>query len=148
MLAMATVKLSYSATASAMEAAAISTDPRVQQARKHLVDTANRVADLRHQFDEAVRNSPDVMLARRTLADTRIAALAAEAAFVEATNVANVAFDYAYFLRRNPYPQVANSPYFPYYNYGYGGYGGGFQVGYPYSWQPSPMPVSTPPRGR
>jgi hypothetical protein len=144
MLAMATVKLSYSATATAMEAAALAAEPEVASARKRLVGAAARVAELRQQFDEAVRNSPEVMLARKTVADARVAALAADAAYIEAANVANVAFDYAYYLRNNPYPYVNNYPYYNYYGgYGYGGfgYGGGYRAGYPYNWN---RPVAQP----
>jgi hypothetical protein len=151
MLAMATVKLSYSATATAMEAAALAAEPQVQEARRRLVAAAARVAELRTQFDDTVRNSPEVMLARRVLADSRVTALAADAAYIEAAHVANVAFDYAYYLRYNPYPYVNNYPYYPYYGgyggYGYGGYQAGHSIGYPYNWnrpvahqRPHPMP--------
>jgi hypothetical protein len=128
MIAIATVKLGYSATATAMEAAALSAEPEVLNARRRLVAAATRTAELRQQFDETVRNSPEVQLARKILADARVAALAADAAYIEAAHVANVAFDYAYYLRNNPYPYAVNYPYYPYYG---GGYGGGYQVGYP-----------------
>jgi hypothetical protein len=146
MLAMATVKLSYSATASAMEAAALAAEPQVRSARQRLVAAGARTAELRLQLDDAVRNSPDVILARKALADARTAALAAGAAYIEAANVANVAFDYAYYLRGNPYPYVVNYPYYPYGSYGYGGgYQVGYPIGYPYNWN---RPVAGHPHPR
>jgi hypothetical protein len=139
MLALATVKLTYSATASAMEAAAISAEPRVKDARERLVVAGRRVSELKLKFDEDVRHDPNVIAARTMLANARIAAVASEAMYVDAVNVANVSMNFAYYLRRNPYPLVG-SYYDPYYNngYGYGGYGsyggGGYPIGYPYTW--------------
>lgn len=130
-LAAATVKLSYSATASAMEAAAISADPRVKAARERLVRAGARLSELREQLDEAVRSSAAVQMARKAVADSRIAAVAADAAYIEAANVANVAMDYTYYLRFRPRPYVIHSPYYPY----YGGHGIGYPIGYPYNWQ-------------
>lgn len=129
LLALATMKLSYSATASAMEAAAISADPRVRQARERLVQASARVSELRDQFDEAVRTSPEVIAARQAVADARVAALAADAAYQDASRVARVAMDYAYYLYDHPYPYVINSPYYPY--YGGGGYAYTYRIGYP-----------------
>jgi len=139
-LALATVKLTYSATASAMEAAAISAEPRVRDARERLVSAGKRVSALKQKFDDDVRNDPNVLAARTMLANARIAVQANEAMYVEAANVANVSMNYAYYLRQNPYPYINNyNPYCYGNGYGYSGYGGagyqvGYPVGYPYTW--------------
>jgi hypothetical protein len=76
--------------------------------------------------------------------DARIAALASDAYFVEARNVAEIAMDYAYAIRTRPVPYIV-APY-PY----YGGYGYGYPVGYPMVGYPIGYPYrpsgSTSPR--
>lgn len=130
LLALSTVKLSYSATASAMEAAAISADPNVVVARRRLVAAGKRLSELYQQFDEAVRSSPVVLAQRRQVQDARVAVAATDALYVEAYNVAETAMDYAYHIYDRPYPYSINSPY-------YGGgytYPVGYPVGYPFNW--------------
>jgi ribosomal protein S21 len=155
MLALATVKLTYAATASAMEAAAVSAEPRVKEARERLVAAGRRVSELRQRFDENVRTDPVVIASRNALANARIAAQASEAMYIDALRVANVSMNFAYDLRRFPYPLV--SDYYPYYSNGYGysgygyygeyGYGVGYPVGYPYMWGAGagqPVPARAP----
>lgn len=139
LLALATVKLSYAATTSAMEAAAVSADPQVQVARQRLVDAGKRMTELNEQFDDAVRTNPAALAARQAIEDAKVAVVATDAAYFEAAKVANVAMDYAYNLYGRPYPYVINSPYSPYgYGYGYGynstfvGYPIGYPVGHPW----------------
>jgi hypothetical protein len=121
-MAMAQVKMGYASTASAMEAAALAADPDVQQARERLRRASARVSELRAQHDLEVRSSPELEVARRNLADARIAKLAAEVNFQGVREVANAALDYAYYTRR--YDQ------YQYLSYGHYGY-----FGYPYNWR-------------
>lgn len=140
LITLATLKVSYSATSSAMEAAAVAADPRVKSARQRLVDASKRVSDLRQQYDDTVRNDPQIIAARRSLEDARIMALGAGTTWIEANRVANIGLDFAYGLNQGPYSNnIYNSGYGnPYGPYGYGnlGYGYnngiGFGMGYPY----------------
>ena len=127
-MAMAQVKMGYASTASAMEAAALAADPDVQQARERLRRASARMSELRAQHDLEVRNSPELEVHRRNLADARIAKLAAEVNFQGVREVANAALDYAYYTRR--YDQYQ---YLSYGHYGY--FGNQYSVGYPYNWR-------------
>ncbi|HEY1629579.1 MAG TPA: hypothetical protein VGF52_06950 [Tepidisphaeraceae bacterium] len=118
-VAMATVKLSYAATTTAMEVAAIAVDRRVGDAREHLMASGRLVADLNDQVDAAVHGSALVSAARKAVEDAQIGAVASEAFYREARNVANVSMDWAYYLRNHPYLQAAYSPYDSYPQFGY-----------------------------
>ncbi|WP_428936805.1 hypothetical protein [Fontivita pretiosa] len=124
-VAIASLRLEYAMTVSAMEAAAVAANPAVRDARQRLVRASQRLRELRRRMEDAVRNDEQVILARRAVQDARIAALASDAYFVEARNVAEIAMDYAYFIRNRPVPYFIT----PYPNYG--GYGYGYPVGYP-----------------
>jgi hypothetical protein len=119
LVAMATVKLSYAATTTAMEVAAIAVDRRVDEARDHLLSAGRLVADLNDQMDSAVRGSALVSAARKAVEDAQIGAVASESFYREARNVATVSMDWAYYLRNHPYPQAAYSPYDSYPQFGY-----------------------------
>ncbi|HMB95871.1 MAG TPA: hypothetical protein VKK61_07515 [Tepidisphaeraceae bacterium] len=123
LFALATVKLSYSITATAMEVAAIASDPHVTDARDRPLVAGQEVAKLNDQLDAATHNSQAVLAARKNLEDARIAAVASDSFYQEAAKVANVSMDYAYYLRNHPYPEDVYSP--------YGGYP---QFGYPIAW--------------
>ena len=131
-VALAMVKLSYSATASAMETAAISSDLRVQQARERLVQAGARLSELRRTFAATVRNDAAVTAARRALEIARVNELAAEGFYIEARANRLWATNYAYYLAQ-PIGQSAYYNGYPYGYGGYGGYGGGF--GYPIGWR-------------
>jgi hypothetical protein len=131
MLAMAQVKMGYASTASQMEAAAVGADPDVQNARQRLRTASARVSDLRAQFDQNVRISPQVLDARHNLDDARIAHLATDAYFWATLDTANVALDYSYYLHRYDYYKYASYGYYGYNYAPYGGGGGGYRVGYP-----------------
>jgi hypothetical protein len=118
-VAMATVKLSYSATTTAMEVAAIAVDRRVGEARDHLIAAGRLVADLNDQMDAAVRGSAVVAMARKSVEDARIGAMASDAFYKEARQVANVSMNWAYYLREHPYPADVYSPYDAYPQFGY-----------------------------
>lgn len=134
-IARASVKLGYATTVSAMEASALSADPRVAEARVKLVAAGREVSVLYRQLDEAIRTSPAVLAARKQVEDARINAIGADALYIEARNVATVAMDYAYFLYGQPYGYAYNTAYNS--SYGYPlrlGYPIGYPVGYPHSW--------------
>jgi hypothetical protein len=119
LLALATVKLSYAITLTAMEVAAISADGRVKDARDRLLVAGREAANLNEQMVAAVHNSQAVLAARKILEDSRIAAVASDAFYQEAAKVANVSMDYAFYLRNHPYPYGIYSPYDSYPQFGY-----------------------------
>jgi hypothetical protein len=133
LVAMASVKLNFAATATAMEVAAINADPTVRAARERLVAAGARLSKLRQDFDDAAHADPQVLAARKSVQDARIAAVAADAMYIEATRVADAALDYAYFMQAHPIPYSVNDIYG-----GYGYYGApstiGYPIGYPYGW--------------
>jgi hypothetical protein len=131
LLAMASVKLSYSASATALEAGAIAADPYVAQARQRLVAAGAKVAELREVVDDAVRRDPQVLAARKAVQETQTAAAATDAMYLDATRVADAALDFAYFLQAHPAPYIVNSPYYGGYGYGSIGYPVGYPIGYP-----------------
>lgn len=130
--AMASTKLSFAVTVTAMEAAASAADPAVNTARQRLMQAGQRVAALYGTYEDEVRTNPAVLNARKVLSDARIAAIGTEALYTEAVVVANVAMDYAYHLYGQQTPYIVNSPY-------YGNAGGyavnvGYPMGYPIGW--------------
>ena len=127
-MAMAQVKMGYASTASAMESAALSADPDVQQARERLRRASTRLSELRAQHDLEIRNSPDLEIARRNVQDARVAKLAAEVNFIGVLEIAEEALDFAYHTHR--FDQYR---YLSYGHYGY--YGSPYTVGYPYNWR-------------
>jgi hypothetical protein len=128
LIAMATVKMGYAQTASAMEAAAVAADPDVQGARQRLRDASARLTDLRGQLDQNVRSSRDVLAARMNLEEARIAHLATDANFWATLNASQVALDYAYYLDR--YQQ------YRYLSYGNAGFF--WNAGFPNGWGQQP----------
>jgi hypothetical protein len=132
LLALSTLKLSYSATVSAMEASAIAADPAVKSARERLVDAGNRTSALRQKFDDTVHASADVLAARQAVQNSRVAMVATSSLYSEAVNVANIAMNYAYDIYDRPTPYVIGN--------GYSGYAppytsnviyGGYPIGFP-----------------
>jgi hypothetical protein len=132
MLALSTLKLSYSATISAMEASAIAADPNVKSAQARLVEAGNRTSALRQQFDDSVHASADVLAARQAVQNSRIAMVATSSLYSEAVHVANVAMTYAYDIYNRPTPYIVGA--------GYSGYAppytsnaiyGGYPIGFP-----------------
>jgi hypothetical protein len=130
-LAMAQVKMGYSAQVTALEAAALSADPDVQQARERLRRAHARLSELRAQFDLEVRADRDVLVARRNVADARIVKLGAEVYADAVLDAREIALRYAYYGTPNEIYK------YKYLNYGYYGYGYpyyGHQMGYPIGW--------------
>lgn len=101
-MAMATLKMSYATEMRAIEAGALGNEPSVRDAQERLVTLGQRVSGLRQVFDQSLRDSPEILLARRNLEDARVARLTADA-YLRATMVAgSYAMDYAYYLYRTP----------------------------------------------
>jgi hypothetical protein len=133
LLALSTLKLSYSATISAMEASAIAADPAVRSAQQRLVEAGSRTAALRQRFDDSVHASADVLAARQAVQNARVAMVATSSLYSEAVNVANIAMNYAYDIYNRPTPYIIGNGYSgfvpPYTsNIIYGGYPIGFPL--------------------
>jgi hypothetical protein len=131
LVALSSLKLSYSATISAMEASAVAADPAVKSAQQRLVEAGAKTTAMRQRFDDSVHASPDVLAARQAVQNTRVAMVATDSLYSEALNVARVAMNYAYDIYYRPTPYVIGngySGYVPPYtsSYIYGGYPLGF----------------------
>ena len=99
-LAMATLKMNYAADARAMEQLALDTNADAKDAQAKLRQAGARVAELKTDFDDALRNDRDLLAARRNLEDARIARVTASAYFKGAREAAVEALDFAYYLNR------------------------------------------------
>ena len=125
-LAMATLKMTYAADARAMEQLALESDSTTQEAQAKLREAGTRVAEMKREFDEALRNDPDLLAARENLEDARIARLTASAYLKGAAIAAEEALDFAYYLNRyNRYSGAGYREYRDYYPYSFpfrGGY--------------------------
>jgi hypothetical protein len=119
-IALATLKLGYASTATAMEAAALNADQGVQDARTKLMDAATKTRDLRRDFDRRVRRDPQFLANQATLDQARIDRVVSSAFLESAINARDIALDYAYYLRR--WDQYKYSVY-GIYGYPFGGYG-------------------------
>ena len=131
-LALATLKLGYASTVSAMEAAALSADNGVQDARNRLVEAGSRVRDMRGNFARTVRTDPQFMARRENADQLRIERVVTDAFLRGAINAREIALDYAYYLHRwdqYRYSGLYGSYVYPYYDVGYG-YGGTYMRRY------------------
>jgi len=131
-VAVATVKMGYASTLSAMEAAALAADNAVQDARNRLVDASNRARDMRGRFSRSVRHDPDFVAGRSRIDGLMVERIVADNFLEGAVNARNIALRYSYYLHR--WDQYRNSVYglYGYGSYGYGngyGYGGGYGGG-------------------
>lgn len=126
-IAMATLKMSYGAQARQMEQDAFGDDAGLRESLQKYQDASRRVAELRGQFDESIRNDPDLVAARQALADARIAKLTTAAYLKGALAAANEALDFAYYLHR--YDGSSAYSDFRYY-YPYGDYRSRYLIGY------------------
>jgi hypothetical protein len=107
-LATATLKLSYASAASAMEAAALAADERVQETRARLVSAGQKTATLRSDFARHVHRSQEFLAARRNFDDSRIARITADAFLDGAIDARDYALNYAYYIHR--FDQYSYSP--------------------------------------
>jgi hypothetical protein len=147
-VAVATVKMGYASTLSAMEAAALSADNAVQDARNRLMDAANKTRDMRDRFARSVRHDQDFVAGRARVDDLMVERIVADNFLEGAINARSIALHYAYYLHQ--WDQYRYSVYglygygsFPGYGGGYGG--GGFAGGWsqPVGFAPAPPAVST-----
>jgi hypothetical protein len=114
-LTMATLKMNYAADARAMERLALMTNAQAMDAQSKLRQAAVKSSELKHDFDEALRNDRDLLAARRNLEDARIARLTASAYLKGALVAAEEALDFAYYLNR--YSRYNGADYDDYRNY-------------------------------
>jgi hypothetical protein len=115
---MATLKMNYAADARAMEQLALETDSQTKEAQARHREAAARVAEMKGEFDDALRNDPDLLAARENLEDARIARLTAAAYLKGAAIAAEEALDFAYYLNRyNRYSGAGYQDYREYYPY-------------------------------
>ncbi len=99
-MALATLKLGYASTLSAMETAALSADDGVKNALNKLRDTAGKTRDMRSGFQREVRRNPDFLAARARYDDARINRVVASAYLESLLNARCIALDYAYWVHR------------------------------------------------
>lgn len=121
LLSMARVRLGYNATASAMEAAALAADERVQSARTRLVDLGMQASVMRERFRRQVRRDQDFLAARQSVDSARIENITAATFHNGTVEARNIAVDYAYYGRHQDRYRYQGLGYFyPPYVYGYG----------------------------
>jgi hypothetical protein len=119
-IAMATLKMNYAADARQMERLALETNSEAKDAQARLRSAAAKVSDMKHDFDDALRNDRDLVAARQNLEDARIARLSATAYLEGAIDAANEALDFAYYLNRySRYNGAGYQDYRNYYPYSY-----------------------------
>jgi hypothetical protein len=121
---MASLRMQVANDARAMEREAVEASDDLRAARARLVAAAQKVSELRQDFDNSLREDPDLLAARRVLEDTRVARVTAAAYLKGSRMVAEEAVNFAHYLHRYD-SQVAFDPYGGYYGrsrYGYGRY--------------------------
>jgi hypothetical protein len=132
-LALATLKLGYASTVSAMEAAALTADNAVQDARNRLTEAGARAREIRGNFARGVRRDGQFLAARDNADQLRITRVVTDNFLEGAINAREIALDYAYYLHRwdqYRYSQygIYSNPYA--YPIGYGYYGGPYMRRY------------------
>jgi hypothetical protein len=100
-LAMATLKMQYASDARAIEVQALDASPEVKSARDRMVAASRHVSELRSNLDTAIRDNPEIASVRRSLIESRISMLTADAYASAATIASDAALNYQYFLHRN-----------------------------------------------
>ena len=131
-LAIATLKLRVGRDARAMERDAVDGNDKIRQAKADLTVASTRVAALRQQFADSLRDNADLKQARAELEDARIARVTAAAYSVGAIEAAREALDFTYWLHRYDYyrypryglgyyPYYYGSSYYPHYGVNYMG---------------------------
>jgi hypothetical protein len=113
-VALATLKMEYASDARSMEVTVLSGDSTVDAARQRLIAASQRVVQMRADYDDSLRDNPQILAARETLEDARIGLVTAQAYQDGAATVGQAALDYAYYLHRNDVGR---------YDYGGNGYG-------------------------
>jgi hypothetical protein len=124
LFAIATLRLQMAGDARAMERQAIEASEELRLARERLVDAARKVSDLRSDFDNALRDDPDLLAARHALEDARIGKVATAAYLRGSLIAADEALDFAWYLHRRDAQVAGYNPYAYDSYFGYGRYGG------------------------
>lgn len=122
-LAMATLKMQYASDARAIEVQLLADNSDVKAARQKMLAASQRVSDMRHELDGAIRDSAEIASARKVLAQARIDMETTDSYAWSAAVAGSNAVYYAYYLHR--LDQGYYAPWGPAANvgYGYGGYG-------------------------
>jgi hypothetical protein len=142
--AMASLKLSYAANLSAMEAVAMAQDPRVQETHLRLVAAGRALADLRAKENHDVPRDEQFVAAKRAYVDALVAHMASDAYLNSMIEARNIAVDYAYYIHGWDYLKYSAGNGFIGYPFGYPYYGNGLGGG-PYYGVTSPaMAVNYP----
>jgi len=142
--AMASLKLSYAANLSAMEAVAMAQDPRVQETHLRLVAAGRTLADLRAKENHDVPRDEQFVAAKRAYVDALVAHMASDAYLNSMIEARNIAVDYAYYIHGWDYLKYSAGNGFIGYPFGYPYYGNGLGGG-PYYGVTSPaMAVNYP----
>jgi hypothetical protein len=127
--ALASLKLTYAANLSAMEAVAMAQDPRVQETNQRLVAAGRKLADLRAKENHDVRRDEQFVTAKRAYTDSIVAHMAADAYLNSMVEARNIAVDYAYYIHGWDYLKYSGGNGLPWgYPYGYA-YGSGQYYG-------------------
>jgi hypothetical protein len=114
-IALATLKMEYASDARSMEATVLSADANLADARKRMIAASQKTVQMRADFDDSLRDNPQILAARENLEDARISLITSQAYANGASIAGAAALDYAYYLHRNDVGR-----YDPYAN-GYGG---------------------------
>ncbi|MGH7176167.1 MAG: hypothetical protein ACREJC_02195 [Tepidisphaeraceae bacterium] len=125
-IALATVKLGYASTVSAMEAAALAADSRVQNAKNRLIDAAAKTATMRAYSDRTIRRDPEILAMQRNYRDARITRVTSAVFRDSAIEARDIAMTYAVYLHWWDQYRYSVASYYPYYGYGAYGYGSGY----------------------
>ena len=99
-MSMATLKVNYASDARAMEQMALAGSTEAKDAEAKLRQAATKASEMKKDFDNALRNDRDLLAARATLEDARIARLTASAYLNGAERAADEALDFARYLNR------------------------------------------------
>jgi hypothetical protein len=119
-LAMAELKMEYASDARSMESIVLSNNTELADARKHMIAASQKTVQMRNDFDESLRDNPQILAARENLEDARVALITSQAYLNGSSIVSSAALDYAYYLHRNdvgrydPYANGYGSAYSPY----------------------------------
>lgn len=123
-LALATLKMEYASDARSMETTVLIADANLADARKRMIAASQKTVQMRADFDESLRDNPQILAARENLEDARIGLITSQAYANGAFAAGSAALDYAYYLHRNDVGR-----YDPYAN-GYGGASSPYWVRY------------------
>ena len=101
-LALASLKMEYASDARSMEATVLSADANLADARKRMIAASQKTVQMRADYDDSLRDNPQILAARENLEDARIGLITSQAYCKrDVPSPARPALDYAYYLHRN-----------------------------------------------